>query len=179
MPYQFIDARESDGVLIVTMDDPPTRNAIGDEMAGEINQELDRLEASPDLRTVVITGRDPSFCSGANVKRMDDANRSRTAESPLPGDRSPWEVLAAAWEELGAPGPAAAAVDGVRFVPLRLHQLQKPSDSRRERLRHGSGHGYRAVLRHPGSRPKTRACPRRSSGAASFPRTAPAGSSPG
>ena len=127
MPYQFIDARESDGVLIVTMDDPPTRNAIGDEMAGEINQELDRLEASPDLRTVVITGRDPSFCSGANVKRMDDANRSRTAESPLPGDRSPWEVLAAAWEELGAPGPAAAAVDGVRFVPLRLHQLQKPS----------------------------------------------------
>ena len=128
MPYQFIDARESDGVLIVTMDDPPTRNAIGDEMAGEINQELDRLEASPDLRTVVITGRDPSFCSGANVKRMDDANRSRTAESPLPGDRSPWEVLATAWEELGAPGPAAASsVDGVRFVPLRLHQLQKPS----------------------------------------------------
>ena len=80
MSYEFIDTQEIDGVLVITMDDPPTRNAIGDEMAGEINQELDRLEASDHLRTVVLTGRDPSFCSGANVKRMDDANRARTAE---------------------------------------------------------------------------------------------------
>ena len=89
MPYQFIDSQETGGVLVVTMDDPPTRNAIGDEMAGEINQELDRLEASPHLRALVLTGRDPSFCSGANVKRMDDANRGdrrrrlRAAARPL------------------------------------------------------------------------------------------------
>ena len=128
MPYEFIDTQELDGVLVITMDDPPTRNAIGDEMAGEINQELDRVEASPDLRAVVLTGRDPSFCSGANVKRMDDANRSRTAESALPEDQSPWDVLDNAWTELGAPDPhSAEEIEGVRFVPLRLHQLQKPS----------------------------------------------------
>ena len=56
MTYQFIDTQELDGVLVITMDDPPTRNAIGDEMAGEINQEFDRLEASSDLRAVVLTG---------------------------------------------------------------------------------------------------------------------------
>ncbi len=128
MPYEFIDTRETGGVLVITMDDPPTRNAIGDEMAGEINQELDRLEASADLRAVVLTGRDPSFCSGANVKRMDDANRARADEPPLPQDRTPWDVLGDAWDELGAPDPAAAEdIDGVRFVPLRLHELQKPS----------------------------------------------------
>ena len=128
MPYSFIDTQELDGVLLITMDDPPTRNAIGDEMAGEINQELDRLEASDHLRAVVLTGRDPSFCSGANVKRMDDANRARTEEPPLPADRAAWDVLDEAWAELGEPDPESAEeIDGVRFVPLRLHELQKPS----------------------------------------------------
>ena len=128
MPYDFIDTQELDGVLLITMDDPPTRNAIGDEMAGEINQELDRLEASDHLRAVVLTGRDPSFCSGANVKRMDDANRARTEEPPLPEDRSAWDVLDEAWAELGEPDPESSEeIDGVRFVPLRLHELQKPS----------------------------------------------------
>ncbi len=128
MPYQFIDSQETGGVLVVTMDDPPTRNAIGDEMAGEINQELDRLEASPHLRALVLTGRDPSFCSGANVKRMDDANRDRAADSALPRDRSPWQMLDEAWAELGdADARAAEEIEGARFVPLRLHELQKPS----------------------------------------------------
>lgn len=129
MPYQFIDAQDMGGVLLIVMDDPPTRNAIGDEMAGEINQELDRLERSAELRAVVLTGRDPSFCSGANVKRMDDANRARGGEdSALPSDRTAWDMLDEAWAALGEPSPNAAAdIDGVRFVPLRLHELQKPS----------------------------------------------------
>lgn len=129
MPYQFIDAQDMGGVLLIVMDDPPTRNAIGDEMAGEINQELDRLERSAELRAVVLTGRDPSFCSGANVKRMDDANRARGGEdSALPADRTAWDALDEAWAALGEPSPNAAAdIDGVRFVPLRLHELQKPS----------------------------------------------------
>ena len=127
MAYQFIDTQELGGVLLITMDDPPTRNAIGDEMANEINQELDRLEASPDLRAVVLTGRDPSFCSGANVKRMDDANRARE-DSSLPSDMTPWQVLNGEWDKLGDADPdGSEEIDGVRFVPLRLHRLQKPS----------------------------------------------------
>ena len=127
MAYQFIDTQELGGVLLITMDDPPTRNAIGDEMANEINQELDRLEASPDLRAVVLTGRDPSFCSGANVKRMDDANRARE-DSSLPSDMTPWQVLNDEWDKLGDADPSGSEeIDGVRFVPLRLHRLQKPS----------------------------------------------------
>ena len=126
MPFDFIDSQEIDGVLVITMDDPPTRNAIGDEMAREIDQELDRLEASADLRAVVLTGRDPSFCSGANVKRMDADNRARSDEQTLPSDSTPWDVLDDAWNDLG-PADTAVAIDGVRFIPLRLHELQKPS----------------------------------------------------
>ena len=42
MPYAFIDTQDTDGVLVITKDDPTTRNAIGDEMAGEINQDIAR-----------------------------------------------------------------------------------------------------------------------------------------
>ena len=123
MTHQYIDVAELDGVLTITMDDPSTRNAIGDEMAAEIVGEIDRLESDPDLRALVLTGRDPSFCSGANVKRMDQANRDRSGEPALPSDIGPWDYFDRKLEEL----TEATDVGGGRNIPLRLHHLQKPS----------------------------------------------------
>ena len=123
MGHEYIEAEDRDGVLVITMDDAPTRNAIGDEMAGEICAELDRLESDASLRALVITGRDPSFCSGANVKRMDQAARQRDGEEPIPSDLDPWEYLDREWDTSRDGG----AFDGVRSVPIRLHRLEKPS----------------------------------------------------
>jgi len=126
LAYQFIEVAEDSGVLVVTMDDPPTRNAIGDEMAAEIRQELERLESDSTLRALVITGRDPSFCSGANVKRMEQETRDRESEEGIPPDVGPWELLEQRWDEMRAGAPLEHD-DGVRFVPLWLHNLRKPS----------------------------------------------------
>lgn len=123
MAYQFIDVAEEDGVLVITLDDPPTRNAIGDEMAGELNQELERLESDANLRALVLTGRDPSFCSGANVKRMNEANEER-GEVSLPEGVTPWAYLQQEWDNMVS---GESYMDGVRFIPLKLHDLQKPS----------------------------------------------------
>ena len=123
MAYQFIDAAVEGGVLIVTLDDPPTRNAIGDEMAGELNQELERLESEGELRALVLTGRDPAFCSGANVKRMNEANEAR-GDTSVPEGVTPWDNLQRQWDTMAS---GESYMDGVRFVPLRLHNLQKPS----------------------------------------------------
>lgn len=126
MANEFIDVDEVGGVMVITMDDPPTRNAIGTEMAAEINRELDRLATSPDLRALVLTGSGRSFCSGANVKRMDQANQERAGEATVPDDKTPWELLESKWETQGE-ASADDDSDSVRFVPLRLHNLQKPS----------------------------------------------------
>ncbi len=123
MGYDYIDVQESGGVLVITMDDAPTRNAIGDEMAAEINAEIERLEASSSLRALVLTGRDPSFCSGANVKQMNTANEQRSA-APIPADQTPWEYLEQQW---AASADGASYMDGVRFLPLTLHNMQKPT----------------------------------------------------
>ena len=124
MGHQYIQTEDRDGVLVITMDDAPTRNAIGDDMAEEICAELDRLESDPSLRALVVTGRDPSFCSGANVKRMDQAARQRGPEEPIPSDLGPWDYLDRQWD---TSRDAGGAFDGVRSVPVRLHRLEKPS----------------------------------------------------
>ena len=121
MSYEFIESQQRGGVLIITINDPRTRNALGDEMANEIFQELDRFEKDPDCRVLVLTGKDPAFSSGANVRLFDKGIREdekRTAEKETP--LMPWERI----DPRRAP---SAEVVGVRSLPLRFHRLQKPS----------------------------------------------------
>jgi enoyl-CoA hydratase/carnithine racemase len=124
MTHRYVQTEEVGGVLVITMSDPPTRNAIGLEMAEEITGEMDRLEASAGLRALVLTGVDPSFCSGANVKQMDQANRD-ASEGPNPRGLTPWEHLDGMWT--ASSREDREATDSARNVPLRLHSLQKPS----------------------------------------------------
>ena len=127
MTSNFIKSETIDNVLLLTMHHPETRNAIGLDMLREIEQELDKFETNPKLRTLVLTGSDPSFCSGANVRNMGEENQNAEAD-PLPEDRSPWDVLNEAWDkqELQNKRPRDF-IEGVRYLPLRLHNLQKPS----------------------------------------------------
>ena len=68
MDYQFLKTETRDNGLIITMHDPATRNALGMEMANELMQALDAFENNSDQRVLLITGTEPSFCSGANVR---------------------------------------------------------------------------------------------------------------
>ena len=128
MGHEYIEVEASGGVLIITLNDPPTRNAMGEEMAREVRTELDRLEADPDLRALVITGTDPSFCSGANVKRMGSAVPDPDTAPAIPADVSPWDYLDRRWSEAADRDDRAYdEIEDVRMVPLALYNLQKPS----------------------------------------------------
>ena len=121
MAYEFIQVDRRGGVLVVTMHDPSTRNALGQEMAREIFQELDRFDDDPEDRVLLITGTEPSFCSGANVKEFNrdiEERRGAAEESPL----LPWGKMEA---RLGSREKVDRSL--ASQVPLRIHQLQKPS----------------------------------------------------
>ncbi len=127
MTLNFIKSETIDNVLLLTMHHPETRNAIGLDMLREIEQELDKFEMNPKLRTLVLTGSDPSFCSGANVRNMGEDNQKANDDS-LPDDRSPWDVLNEAWDNQKLENKRPRDfIEGVRYLPLRLHNLQKPS----------------------------------------------------
>ena len=136
MAYEYLKLERSEGVLLLTLHDPPTRNALGREMAAELMQALDEYEQSPEDRMLVITGSDPSFCSGANVRQMgqriqeqEGASGSVNLEPPA---RLPWGRMEAG---LGRRRPDDFG-GGAAMVPLRIHELQKPS------LAAVNGHAY-------------------------------------
>ena len=56
MDYEFLKTETRDNVLIITMHDPSTRNALGIEMANELMEELDDFEDNSDQRVLLLTG---------------------------------------------------------------------------------------------------------------------------
>ena len=123
MSYEFIKTENRDGVLVLTMHDPPTRNALGPEMAAEVRAELDRFEDDPECRVLLVTGTAPSFCSGANVRNFNrsiqEAETADAGPEPLP-----WGRMEAT---LASRDNRIEFVGGAPLVPLRIHKLQKPS----------------------------------------------------
>lgn len=124
----FIEVQREGGVALVILNHAETRNALSPEMAAELYAELDRFEASADDRVLVLTGRDPSFCSGANIRRFDETldriERSEGADAeraPLP-----WGAMEA---RLGqrAQEKAEAGFGSVSNVPIRVNEIQKPT----------------------------------------------------
>ena len=125
MPNEFLIVERQEGVLTLTLHDPPTRNALGPEMVEALNDELDKFDRNPEDRVLLLTGTEPSFCSGANVRRFNQSIEETPAEEPPP---SPSDE-GSSWDNLEAEIPKRRDVDPTSgaLMPLRLHRLQKPS----------------------------------------------------
>jgi len=84
----------TDGVAVVTLDDPQRRNALNATMVDEIVEAFDALEADSAVGAVVVTGAAPAFCAGADLGHLGGSRRAglrgiyegflRVARSPLP-----------------------------------------------------------------------------------------------
>ena len=125
MAYEHLIVEREGGVLTLTLHDPPTRNALGPEMVAALEEELDRFDRNPRDRVLLLTGTEPSFCSGANVRRFNQSIEQSSAEDGPSSDRqtgSPWDSLEAEMERDRETDPGSGAL-----MPLRLHRLQKPS----------------------------------------------------
>jgi len=57
---------------LLEIDNPPA-NALGSAMRKLFVEGLDALEADPEIRAIVITGRGRSFCSGDDLKEQEAA----------------------------------------------------------------------------------------------------------
>ena len=66
----------TNGVATVTLNQPHQRNALNQEIVGEIVTIFDRLEADSGVGAVVITGAAPAFCAGANLGNLAESNRA-------------------------------------------------------------------------------------------------------
>jgi enoyl-CoA hydratase/carnithine racemase len=93
-------------VGLVRLNRPEARNALSPEMRAELAEALERLDADPGVRCLVIAGSDEFFAAGADIRAM--------AERPL--DAAPDPKGMEFWTRLAALAtPTIAAVSGYAF----------------------------------------------------------------
>lgn len=63
----LVNVETSDGVAVVTLNDPDHRNTLTLPMVREIVAAFDALEADESVGAVVVTGAPPAFCAGADL----------------------------------------------------------------------------------------------------------------
>jgi enoyl-CoA hydratase/carnithine racemase len=103
------DARDT-GVSVITLNRPERLNAWGGGLASEFYRCMDRAEADPSVRAIVLTGSGRAFCAGADMgdggtiggMSVGDGDTDVTA---LVGERHPHFVT-------GLRKPIVAAING-------------------------------------------------------------------
>ena len=75
----------ADGIAVVTMHRPAARNALNTELRQAVPGTLRRLDADPEVRVMVLTGADPAFCAGLDLKELSGSGLSADPDAtPLP-----------------------------------------------------------------------------------------------
>lgn len=75
MTDQPVRYSESGGVAMLVLNRPRARNAVDSALAQALHDCLDRAEAAPTVRAVVVTGSDPAFCAGLDIKEFTRLGR--------------------------------------------------------------------------------------------------------
>lgn len=65
----MIDLSRQDGVALLTLNRPEARNALSRPMIAALTKALERCEADPEVRVLLLTGG-PPFCAGADIVDM-------------------------------------------------------------------------------------------------------------
>src|SRR3984957_17405133 len=65
-----------DRVATVTLNRPEARNAISSELHGQLDAAITELDARDDVGCIVLTGADPAFCAGMDLKSLATELRS-------------------------------------------------------------------------------------------------------
>lgn len=102
----LFDARD-DGIAVITLNQPETRNALNREIREGLFAAWNRFEHDAALRVAILTGAgDKAFCAGGDLKEMVERKLQVPPRDmfPVPGDNI----------ELSK--PTIAAVNGVAFA---------------------------------------------------------------
>jgi enoyl-CoA hydratase len=109
----------ADRVATVTLNRPEARNALSAEVRRELPAAMRRADDDADVDVVILTGADPAFCAGLDLKELGsgehDLAAPTTSGEPTVGVRGPIPGMAK---------PVIGAINGVAVTggfELALH----------------------------------------------------------
>ena len=107
----YVETSEIDGVATLTLSQAGRKNALNEQMQGELDEILQRLRTDSNVRAIILNGAGGDFCSGGDISAMEqrlafgaEAGRARMLEQQRTYKRL-----------LDFDRPVIAAVDGVAF----------------------------------------------------------------
>ncbi|MDT8909852.1 enoyl-CoA hydratase [Amycolatopsis sp. PS_44_ISF1] len=68
-----IRSEHDQGVALLTVDAPKSRNALTLDLSAELAEAVARAEADESVHSVVVTGAPPAFCAGADLTALGGA----------------------------------------------------------------------------------------------------------
>lgn len=84
MTKRFLEVAREGHVAILTMSRPEERNAISDvDACRQVVAACEEVNADLDVSVVVLTGMDPAFSAGGNLKRMRDRQGFAPKDTPV------------------------------------------------------------------------------------------------
>jgi len=87
---EVLHVEVNDGVALVVLNRPDKRNALNGLLRAGLRASLESLDARDDVHAIVLTGADPAFCAGLDLKELAGSGAAGDAASsssfPIPGD---------------------------------------------------------------------------------------------
>ena len=107
----------ADRVATVTLNRPEARNALSSELLRLLRQLLSEADADPDVDVIILTGADPAFCAGLDLKELGSTagnlDRDRQPEdrrTPTAREgRSPGSPSRSSAPSTASPSPAGSS----------------------------------------------------------------------
>jgi enoyl-CoA hydratase len=97
-------------VALVTLNRPEARNALSRRLLSELRRAMGELDGRDDVDVIVITGADPAFCAGVDLKELSTDGGVLNDPPPPPADAP----RAGGWRTvLRTDKPIIGAVNGV------------------------------------------------------------------
>jgi enoyl-CoA hydratase/carnithine racemase len=109
MAEETVTYAVEDHVAIITLNRPEQRNALNWDAYARLEQSLRRAVTDPEARCVIVTGADPAFCSGDDVREIMAGPRAVSADTTPVVRHKPTPAAMAALE---CDKPLIAAVNG-------------------------------------------------------------------
>ena len=80
-------------VRVLTLNRPGARNALSGELISALYAGLVAADDDPDVRAVVLTGADPAFCAGLDLKELGSSSGNLGGQRDGDGARGPFPQL--------------------------------------------------------------------------------------
>lgn len=112
---KFVLVSTRNGIATITLNRPDLRNAINDEMRGELITAFEWADADSDVRAVILTGAGKGFCSGGDISGMRARLEAPSGEIAFNGWKRQKQTHRGVGVIYNMSKPVIAAVNGAAF----------------------------------------------------------------